>query len=79
MPSKYIYLDNASVTRMDERVLEAMEPYYFETFAIPTSDTGYSMGIEAREALDKSREIIAGAIGAEEKRAHLHIRKFRVQ
>jgi cysteine desulfurase len=67
MPSKYIYLDNASVTRMDERVLEAMEPYYFETFAIPTSDTGYSMGIEAREALDNSRRIVSSEIGAEEK------------
>ena len=66
MPGKYIYLDNASITRMDERVLEAMEPYFFDTYAIPTSETGYSMGIEAREALDKSREIIAGAIGAEE-------------
>jgi cysteine desulfurase len=67
MPSKYIYLDNASVTRMDERVLEAMEPYYFETFAIPTSDTGYSMGIEAREALDNSRRIVSSEIGAEDK------------
>ena len=67
MPSKYIYLDNASVTRMDERVLEAMEPYYFETFAIPTSDTGYSMGIEAREALDNSRRIVSSEIGADEK------------
>jgi len=67
MPGKYIYLDNASITRMDERVLEAMEPYFFDTYAIPTSETGYSMGIEAREALEKSREIIAGAIGAEEK------------
>jgi cysteine desulfurase len=67
MLGKYIYLDNASITRMDERVLEAMKPYYFETFAIPTSDTGYSMGIEAREALDESRTIIAGAIGAQEK------------
>ncbi len=66
MPGKYIYLDNASITRMDERVLEAMEPYFFDTYAIPTSETGYSMGIEAREALEKSREIIAGAIGAEE-------------
>ncbi len=66
MPDKYIYLDNASITRMDERVLEAMEKYFFDTYAIPTSETGYSMGIEAREALDKSREIIARAIGANE-------------
>ena len=53
MPDKYIYLDNSSITRMDERVLEAMKPYFFDSYAIPTSETGYSMGIEAREALDK--------------------------
>jgi cysteine desulfurase len=63
---KYIYLDNASITRMDERVLESMNPYFFETYAIPTSETGYSMGIEAREALDKSRKIVASKLGAQE-------------
>ena len=56
---KYIYLDNSSITRMDEKVLEAMKPYFFDSYAIPTSETGYSMGIEAREALEKSRGIIA--------------------
>jgi cysteine desulfurase len=64
---KYIYLDNASITRMDEKVLEAMKPYFFDSYAIPTSETGYSMGIEAREALEKSRGTIASAIGAKEK------------
>ena len=66
MPGKYIYLDNASVTRMDEKVLKAMNPYFFETYAIPTSETGYSMGIEAKEALDNSRKIIATKLGAKE-------------
>jgi len=64
---KYIYLDNASITRMDEKVLEAMKPYFFDSYAIPTSETGYSMGIEAREALEKSRGTIASTIGANEK------------
>ena len=64
---KYIYLDNASFTRMDEKVLEAMKPYFFDSYAIPTSETGYSMGIEAREALEKSRGTIASAIGANQK------------
>jgi cysteine desulfurase len=67
MAGKYIYLDNASITRMDEKVLEAMKPYFFETYAIPTSETGYSMGIEAREVLEKSRGVIATAIGAKQK------------
>lgn len=64
MDGKYIYLDNSSVTRMDERVLDAMKPYFFETYAIPTSETGYSMGIEAHEALDDSREFISNYLGA---------------
>ena len=67
MSNKYIYLDNSSITRMDEKVLEAMNPYFFETYAIPTSETGYSMGIEAHDALDESRHTIANTLGAEDK------------
>jgi cysteine desulfurase len=67
MPGKYTYLDNSSITRMDEKVLEAMKPYFFDSYAIPTSETGYSMGIEAREAIEKSRGTIASKIGAKEK------------
>jgi len=50
------YLDNASSTRLDEKVLEAMKPYLFETYAVATSQFGYSMGIEAKEGLAKARE-----------------------
>jgi cysteine desulfurase len=28
-----IYLDNSAGTRLDERVLEAMRPYFFDTYA----------------------------------------------
>jgi cysteine desulfurase len=59
-----IYLDNAAATRMDERVLEAMQPYFFDTYAVATSEFGYSLGIEAREALDEARETLAAALGA---------------
>jgi cysteine desulfurase len=59
-----IYLDNAASTRMDERVLEAMRPYFFETFAVATSEFGYSIGIEARESLEEARESLSARLGA---------------
>lgn len=49
---------------MDERVLEAMKPYFFDIYAVATSEFGYSMGIEAKEALQRSRESIASKLGA---------------
>ena len=60
-----VYLDNSATTRLDERILEAMKPYFFETYAVATSQFGYSPGIEARDALDAARTAIAGALGAE--------------
>ncbi len=64
MADKLVYLDNAAATRLDERVLEAMKPYLFDTYAVATSEFGYSQGIEAREALDKARTTLAKALGA---------------
>ncbi len=59
-----VYLDNAAATRLDERVLEAMKPYLFDTYAVATSEFGYSMGIEAREALERARTSLASRLGA---------------
>jgi cysteine desulfurase len=61
---KCTYMDNAAATRLDERVLEAMQPYFFETYAVATSEFGYALGIEAREALDEARASLAGKLGA---------------
>ncbi|MBD3191824.1 MAG: aminotransferase class V-fold PLP-dependent enzyme [Candidatus Heimdallarchaeota archaeon] len=63
MSKELIYLDNAASTRLDERVVEAMKPYFFETYAVATSEFAYSLGIEAREALDEAREKIATKLG----------------
>jgi len=63
MVGKLIYMDNASATRLDERVLEAMRPYFFDIYAVATSEFGYSQGIEAREALDEARGALANALG----------------
>lgn len=61
---KMIYLDNASATRLDKSVLETMRPYFFDTYAVATSEFGYSQGIEAREALQNAREVIASRLNA---------------
>lgn len=64
MTNKRVYLDNAAATRLDERVFEAMKPYFFDTYAVATSEFAYSEGIEAREALDSARGTVAAALGA---------------
>jgi cysteine desulfurase len=61
---KVVYLDNAAATRLDERVLEAMKPYFFDLYAVATSQFGYSLGIDARDALDAARGQVAAALGA---------------
>ncbi|XUX00517.1 MAG: cysteine desulfurase family protein [Dehalogenimonas sp.] len=63
MENKSVYLDNAAATRLDERVLEAMLPYFFQTYAVATSEFAYSQGIEAREALDGARGQLTGLLG----------------
>lgn len=60
-----VYLDNAAATRLDERVLEVMEPYFFNLYAIATSQFGYSLGVDARDALDDARGRIATVLGAQ--------------
>ena len=64
MFGEFVYLDNAATTRLDERVLEAMTPYFLETYAVATSQFGYSPGIEAKDALEAARSTIARALGA---------------
>jgi len=64
MQDKRVYLDNAASTRLDERVLEAMKPYFFDTYAVATSEFAYTQGIEAREALDEARGTLAKALNA---------------
>ena len=59
-----VYMDNAASTRLDERVLEAMRPYLFESYAVATSEFGHSMGIEAKEALEDARARLASLLKA---------------
>lgn len=59
---KRIYLDNASTTPVRGEVLEAMMPYFTEDFGNPSSI--YPLGQRASDAVARSRETIAGLIGA---------------
>jgi cysteine desulfurase len=60
----FVYLDNAASTRMDERVLEEMKPYFFDKYAVATSEFAYRLGIEAKEALDDARNRISSKLGS---------------
>lgn len=59
---KKIYLDYASTTQVDERVLKEMNPYFSEKFG-NTMSLHY-FGQEVKVALEQSREIVADLIKA---------------
>jgi cysteine desulfurase len=62
-----VYLDNNASTRVDQKVVEAMVPYFTEIVAPPSSDYGHSFGIETKQALDSAREIIAAKLNVKPK------------
>jgi cysteine desulfurase len=57
-----IYFDHNATTPVDERVLDAMLPYFHHRFGNPSSR--HSFGRVARAALDQAREQVAALAGA---------------
>lgn len=57
-----IYLDYASTTPVDPRVLEAMRPFFCDQFG--NASSSHAFGREARQALEEARETLARFIGA---------------
>lgn len=58
-----IYFDNASTTRIDERVLEKMIPYFSKEFG--NANSAHQLGRNTKVAIEDARELIASLIGAE--------------
>jgi cysteine desulfurase len=62
MNMETVYLDYAATTPVHPEVLKAMLPYFTERFGNPSSI--YSLGHEAKDALEEARVRIARFIGA---------------
>ena len=60
---RLVYADNAATTPVSQAVLTAMLPYYTEQYGNPSSL--YSIGREAKKALEQARENIASHFGAQ--------------
>ena len=59
---KVIYLDNAATTATRKEVVEAMLPFFTESFANPSSI--YSIAAKNKEAINNARATVASAINA---------------
>jgi cysteine desulfurase len=59
------YFDHAATTAVDQRVLEAMLPYFSDLYG--NASEIHALGRAAREALDVARSKVAAAIGAADK------------
>ena len=60
---KLIYFDNAATTKVDERVLKEMSPFFTEKYG--NASSSHDFGLGAKDALEKSRKIIAKSIKAD--------------
>jgi cysteine desulfurase len=58
-----IYLDNSATTRTDEAVVEAMLPFFTESYGNASSI--HQWGQRARQAIEEARQQVASLIGAD--------------
>ena len=60
--TRQVYMDHSATTAVDPAVREAMLPYFSERFGNPSSL--YSIGRQARRAVEEARQKVADLIGA---------------
>ena len=60
--NKTIYLDNAATTRTAKEAVDAMLPFFSESYGNASSI--YKLGADSKRAVNEAREIIARSIGA---------------
>jgi cysteine desulfurase len=59
---KQIYLDNGATTKVDPEVIKAMMPYFDREYG--NASSAHTLGVNAKNTIDKAREIIAKSINA---------------
>jgi len=62
---KYVYLDNNASTKVDDRVIEYMNNFYSNDYAVASSQFSHTPGIKAKEAVIKARYVISRQINAQ--------------
>jgi len=60
---KLIYLDHAATTKVDDRVLSKMLPYFSMNYGNPSS--AYFLGRRNKRVIEETRQIVGSYIGAE--------------
>jgi len=64
MQIRRVYLDNNATTRVDEEVVEYMNNFYLDDYAVASSQFSHTPGIRAKEAVENARDVIARKIKA---------------
>lgn len=65
---KFVYADNAATTKVSEKVLSSMLPYYTEGFGNASSI--YALGRSAQASIEKARAQVASGIGCESREVY---------
>ena len=61
--NRFVYLDHSATTPVDQKVLEAMLPFFSMDFGNPNSL--HAWGRKARQAVDQARDEVSRLINAD--------------